>query len=328
MSDRVSLTSIAEDIYQLRLPLPFALNHVNVYLLRGSDGWTIVDCGINWEQGRLAWEHAFAELDIADADIAGIVLTHVHPDHFGLAGWLQARASAAGREVDVIVSPREAQQTQDVWLGARPDFHLWLADNGMSAEMAHAVDTSMGDTHTMTLPHPHKLILHKAGEMIRLGERHFMAIHAPGHSDGQLLFYHADDQLLLSADHVLMTITPNIGLWETTDSNPLGQYMASLRRLSELDVRLALPGHRGLIEDWAGRIAELLLHHEHRLGLVIESLANGWHTPFDVAQAIFETERFTAHEWRFAMAETLSHLDYLRIAGKIQQDDDRQLFSL
>jgi len=324
--NRNPLRKIEDDIYQLRLPLPFALNHVNVYLIQAATGWTILDCGINWEKGRAVWQETFSELNISGADIEKIVLTHVHPDHFGLAGWLYNAAKAAGREIDIYASPREDQQAQDVWRGERLDFNLWLQDNGMPDEMAGNVDGSMGDTFAMTLPHPPPFKHIQPDDTIRLGERDFTAIHAPGHSDGQLIFHDEDEKLLLSGDHVLMKITPNIGLWENTDPNPLGQYMQSLRQLSELEVRLALPGHRSLIEDWSGRIAELLLHHEHRLDLVMEALGKRRNTPYAVANYIFETERFSAHEWRFAIAETLSHLEYLRVEHKIKQDDDFQIF--
>lgn len=328
MPERDPLTKIADDIYQLRLPLPFALNHVNVYLLQGQSGWTIVDCGINWEIGRKVWQYAFETLGISGADIEKIVITHVHPDHFGLAGWLYQLAKDAGREITLYTSPREDQQMQDVWLGERMDFNVWLVENGMPSHMANDVDASMGATYNMTLPHPPAFQHIEAGQVFQLGSRDFVPYHAPGHSDGQLVFHDESDKLMLSGDHVLMKITPNIGLWQHTDPNPLGLFMDSLSSLSHLDVRLALPGHRRIIEDWSGRIGEIIAHHEHRLDQVIDSVETGKHTPYHVANAIFETERFSSHEWRFAVAETLAHLDYLRVEGKIKQDGDSQVFSV
>ncbi len=328
MPERDPLTKISDDIYQLRLPLPFALNHVNVYLLEGQSGWTILDCGINWEAGRKTWHYAFETLGISGADIEKILISHVHPDHFGLAGWLYQLAQDAGRNIGVYTSPRENQVMQDIWRGERLDFNIWLQENGMPPEMAARVDTSMGNTFDMTLPHPPDIQDIEPETKLLLGSREFMPYHAPGHSDGQLVFYDESNQLLLSGDHVLMRITPNIGLWKHSDPNPLGQFMDSLGSLRHLEVKLALPGHRRLIEDWSGRIGELLAHHEHRLGVIIDSIEQGAHTPFAVANRIFETERFSAHEWRFAIAETLAHLEYLRVEGKIQQDDTSQVFSL
>jgi glyoxylase-like metal-dependent hydrolase (beta-lactamase superfamily II) len=329
MSERDPLTPIAEDIYQLRLPLPFALNHVNVYLLRGDTGWTILDTGIHWKAGEETWRYGFAKLDIRPNQIEKIVLTHFHPDHFGMAGWLQGLAADAGKQVDIHISEREDQNAELVWRNNMDmDFGAWLRFNGLPAPFAETVDASMGDTFRMTLPHPTPMKQIKAGELVKMGTRQFRSIHAPGHSDGQLLFYDEADKLMLSGDHILMTITPNIGLWEHSDPNPLVNFMASLREIRNIDVRVALPGHRKLIENWTGRIEELLEHHEHRLGVALESIEKGAKTPYEVTEKIFDTNRFTSHEWRFAIAETLAHLDFLQREGKIRKSEQEQVFEL
>ncbi|MGB1285824.1 MAG: MBL fold metallo-hydrolase, partial [Aggregatilineales bacterium] len=193
----------------------------------------------------------------------------------------------------------------------KASFADWLIDNGMPSDFAQQVSDSMGDTHSMTLPHPPTLSRITAGDTIQMGERTWEMIHAPGHSDGQLIFYDRADNLLLSGDHVLMKITPNIGLWRHSQPDPLGRFMTSLRELQDLPVRLALPGHRHLIENWQGRIEELIGHHEHRLDFVREAYAAGATTPYEVTLHIFPTERFSSHEWRFAIAETLAHMAYL-----------------
>jgi glyoxylase-like metal-dependent hydrolase (beta-lactamase superfamily II) len=329
MTENSPLTLVVDDVYQLKIPLPFALNIVNVYLLRGAEGWTIVDTGINTAAARATWEQAFAELKLNPRAIEQIVLTHVHPDHYGLAGWLQNLAKAEGRDVPVRLSSREIQWTRAVWEQEKPmDFIAWLTASGMPTAMAQEVGDSMGSTRSMTYPHPTGLIAHAAAEPLRMGNRTFQPIHAPGHSDGQLMFYDAADKLLLSGDHVLMKITPNIGLWEDSDPDPLGQFLGSLKQVRELDVRLALPGHKWLIEDWQGRIDELIHHHELRLNHILNAIDDGKHSPYEIAERIFPTERFTVHEWRFAVAETFAHLDYLRRRNQITQAADQRHFSL
>lgn len=318
-----NLTRIADDVYQVRLPLPFALRIVNCYLLRGREGWTIIDTGIHTPEGEAAWRSAFAELQITPEQIEQIVLTHVHPDHFGMSGWLQAWAAAAGRQVPVRTSPLEHAQADRVWRSSEVADHFvaYLAGNGMPPEMAVSVAGRMGDTRAMTFPHPPTLDDIHPGTLLRLGDRDFHVIHAPGHSDGQLLFYDAADQLLLCGDHVLMKITPNIGLWRKSDPNPLANFLASLRDLRRLAVRLALPGHKSLITDWRGRIEELLQHHEERLQHTRSALHAGAINPYTVSLFIFNTEHFSPHEWRFALAESLAHLEYLRLRGEIQRDE-------
>lgn len=324
-----TVNRIADDIYQIQLPLPFALRIVNVYLLRGPNGWTLVDTGINTPDGRATWQAVFNQLDIAPSDLEKIVLTHVHPDHMGMAGWLQSRASASGHDLPVYASPGEDRQMALVWReGFHVNFEDWLRENGMAPNRASQVAGSMGDTHAITLPHPGPFRHIQPGDKVMLGERTFRAIHAPGHSDGQLIFYHESDRLLLSGDHVLMTITPNIGLWTQSHPDPLGQYHESLRDLQSLDVRLSLPGHRRLIEDWGGRIQELLDHHAHRLEQTLNAVESGAHTPAEVAPHLFEIRRFTSHEWRFAIAETRAHLAYLAAREQLTPHPDRIAFDL
>ncbi|MCU0512193.1 MAG: MBL fold metallo-hydrolase [Anaerolineae bacterium] len=320
--DPTALTRITDDIYQARLPLPFALRSVNVYLLRGAHGWTLVDTGIHTPEAVATWHGILAELGLRVTDFEQIVLTHVHPDHFGLAGWWQAQAAAAGHTLPVLLSPRELTQVGLVWRNpaASHEFAGWLQQAGMTAAMAHSVNIRMDDTHSMTLPHPDAAALTTIlpGATLRLGRREFRAILAPGHSDGQLLFYDESDALLLCGDHVLMKITPNIGLWAGSDPDPLHAFLESLAELRALPVRLALPGHKTPVLDWRGRIDELVQHHHDRLHRVEAALAQGAATPYEISRYLFDSARFTPHEWRFALAETLAHVEYLRRRGRAQ----------
>jgi glyoxylase-like metal-dependent hydrolase (beta-lactamase superfamily II) len=322
MPDLETCEQIAEDIYLIRLPLPFALSIVNCYLLRGNDGWTVIDAGINTPDGQATWHGVFDRLHLRPQEIEQIVLTHVHPDHYGLSGWLQALAGENGTTPPVYTSPREAALAEILWGDETREnkFYDLLTSAGMPEQMVKQVATGFDSTRMMTQPPPQGLETINPGDRVRLGGRDFDAIHAPGHSDGQLIFYDADDRLLLSGDHVLMKITPNIGLWPDTDDDPLGRFMGSLRTLRSLDVRLALPGHRQVILDWRGRLDELLDHHEQRLGHTMAAV-DGGATVYEASLQVFESQRFTTHEWRFAVAETLAHLEYLRLRGRLRRED-------
>jgi glyoxylase-like metal-dependent hydrolase (beta-lactamase superfamily II) len=262
---------------------------------------------------------AFAALGITPADVTQIVLTHAHPDHYGMAGWLQQQTGAPVR-----LSAREALFAQTVWQegGMGKGFDHYLIQLGMPDDEARTVARGVASTGEMTFPHPTTLDIIQAGDEIQMGKRRFRMIHAPGHSDGQLMFYDAADRLLLCGDHVLMKITPNIGLWPESDPNPLGRFLVSLQEFKALDVRLALPGHKSLITDWRGRLAELLLHHEARLLHTLAAVEEGHANVYDAARAVFNSSTFTPHEWRFAMAETLAHLDYLERRGLVRRQED------
>lgn len=310
-----SLLPLNGDLYQVRVPLPFALNRVNCYLLEGEDGWTVVDTGLNTAEARATWQDAFNQLHLAPTDISQIVLTHVHPDHFGLAGWLQQWCRETGQAAipPVYMSPREAELAQRFWkptVAWQPRLLRYWQACGVPTPLAEEMAISTGQTRQRTLPQPEEIHLIYPGQTVRIGQRMFEAIHMPGHSDGQLVFYDASDRLLLCGDHILSNITSNIGRWPDSDPDPLGSYLASFEQLAELDVRLVLPGHRELITDLPGRLDELRGHHAMRLQLTKQAITTGG-TVYEVAHKLFPFDGLSVHEKRFAIAESLAHLEYL-----------------
>ena len=319
---------VAEGIYQARLPLPFALNHVNAYLLQDADGWTILDAGLHTPEVIAGWQAAFDELSVSLRDIRRIVLTHMHPDHFGLSGWLQEQSGAP-----VFMSPRECELAHQVWID-EPDpawrvrvLEGYLHTAGAPLDVGTTIERQEVRLRQLTLPHPREICLLQPGSEITMAGRAWRIIHAPGHSDGQILFHSPADRLLLSGDQMLLKITPNIGFWPTSQPNPLARYLASLAQLARLDVALALPGHHGVILDWAGRIAELLAHHDGRLEAMFQAVGDGA-SALEVSLAVFNFDRFSPHEVRFAVAETLAHLEYLAEAGRLErvEEEERRVY--
>jgi len=320
MEQTDSLVKVAEGIYQVQLPLPFALRIVNCYLLDNGDStWTILDTGLNYAPDQEVWQATFEALGIVPHQIDQIVLTHIHPDHFGMAGWLQKMSGAPVR-----LSQREADDARIFWGDSNNRYRSLtkqMQHMDMPAEQIEPIITGIGFMLEMMKPHPTEYDYIAPGETIRMGGRDFRAILAPGHSDGQLMFYDAADRLLLSGDHVLMKITPNIGLWPESDPHPLQHFLDSLREARSLDVRLALPGHRVLITDWRGRIDELIAHHEERLSRTLDAVGDGA-TGYQIAAQLFDLNRLSVHEMRFALVEALAHLDYLIDHGEVRQSGD------
>lgn len=314
------ITKLTGDIIQVQIPLPYALNIVNCYLLRGDAGWTLVDSGLNTPPAQSQWKSALNHLNITPDDIQKIVITHMHPDHFGMAGWWQ---SLVETPMPVYVPIGEERQMKVFYESQNADeFYQWLVMGGMEASYAREVADGFNHTRVATQPYPIQQEFIHPEQTIQLGSRQFRTIHAPGHSDGQLIFYDESDQLMLSGDHVLMKITPNVGSWPQTEANPLGRFMQSLQALKDLSVRQALPGHKWLIEDWQGRIEELIAHHEMRLIHTLEAIDDNAQTVYEIALKVFPIERFSLHEMRFAMAETLAHLDLLESQSKIKHDEE------
>jgi glyoxylase-like metal-dependent hydrolase (beta-lactamase superfamily II) len=309
---------VAENVWQVRLPLPFALNHVNGYLLQDSAGWTLLDTGLNRPEVHTVWQAALAELHIEASRIRQIILTHAHPDHFGLAGYFQAVTGAP-----VYLSPREQAMAELVWRD-----NLWHSEQmadyycaaGIPPSISHKVATQTDQLRAMTQPYPQQIRTLLPGASVEMGGRSFQALHAPGHSDGQLLFYDATDRLLLCGDQVLIKITPNIGLWPATEPDPLGRYLGSLHELSKLEVRLALPGHGRTITEWQMRIQELQAHHVLRLEQMQKAVQDGA-TALEVTYRVFDAAKLNVHDIRFAVAETLAHLEYLVAQGALQREE-------
>jgi glyoxylase-like metal-dependent hydrolase (beta-lactamase superfamily II) len=304
---------VAEGIYQVQLPLPFALRIVNCYLLRDGDGWAIVDCGLNYEPGQAAWRAVFEALGVEAGAVRRIILTHAHPDHYGMAGWLAAQSGAP-----VLLSRTEQVFAEQVWGGGEPFYRATTAffkRHGMPDDLAGAVFEQMAALRPMTQPMATTTAL-EPGARLRIGAREFLAISTPGHSDGHLAFYCAAERLLLCGDTVLTKITPNISLWPYGRPNPLADFLQTLDQLGEIAVDLALPGHGPLISDFSQRLGELRAHHQQRLRQV-EERAGAGATAFEVCTSIFPTDVLTPHQIRFAMAETLAHLEYLVGTGEL-----------
>ena len=315
-----AITQIAPDILQLRLPLPFRLNHIYSYLIRDHDQWVVVDCGLNTSLTRSVWQEAFTELNLTPDQISRIIVTHGHPDHFGLAGWMQSLSGAP-----VLVSADESQQINETWRNLPnmlDGMSRWYIQHGLDPKWANevVVETERTAMRTNPLPINEQIVPYETDLMI--GDRRFRTIRGPGHSNGQLMLHDVENKLLLCGDHVLMKITPHIGYWPSLKVNPLQQFLNSLQALASLDIEMALPGHRALITDWAGRSEELIQHHADRLDVTADCVPVTGATAREVAQAVFRLGDLNIHETRFAMAETLSHLELLVDRGEISAERD------
>lgn len=309
------VAQVAAGIWQVRLPLPFPLKIVNCYLLADDGGWTLVDTGLNDPAGRAAWDAAFQALGGRPSDIRRIILTHTHPDHYGMAGWLAAQSGAP-----VFCSPPERAFAERAWLPGAANERAITAmfrEHGMPAPLADVVADDIVALRAMTQPPPELLPLDD-GAALRIGPRQFRTIMTPGHSDGHLVLYCDAERLLLCGDTVLVKITPNISIWPGGRPNPLADFLATLERLAALPVALALPGHRAAITAFAARLAELRAHHDERLHLA-EAAAGAGESAYTICRRIFPVEDLSSHQIRFAMAETLAHLEYLAGAGRVER---------
>jgi len=294
-------------ILRLTLPLPTGPRHVHCYLLRGDDGWTLVDTGLGLME--TPWDDIVAGLD---APIARIFITHMHPDHVGGA---EAAARASG--APVIQGRLDYEQCERVWGSNEWPERIaeWFLLNGVSRETAEELIES-GHVFADFVQFAWNPTLVEPGDTVD----GWSVLASPGHADGHLCLYR--DGVLIAGDHVLAPITPAIGLYPESRPDPLGDYVTSLGMVAELAPRVSYGGHGGTVEDPATRAHEIVEHHDRRLDKTEAILGAEPLTGYDVSLALFGRE-LPPIQRRFAVAETLSHLERLVVLGRAEKSDGR-----
>lgn len=314
------LIPLADGWYQVKVPLPFSLKWVNSYLLPGEGGWTLIDPGLRTENTERFWCEKLAEAGIPYDGIRQLVLTHHHPDHYGMAGWFQARTGAP-----VWISQVAHDAANRLW-GDGETFSEELTNaflaHGLAPELADDILEHLRGFREKVAPQPQRVNFLAPGDHFRMGGRDWELIGGEGHAPGHLSFYDSDGGLLICGDQVLPDISPNIGWMPAGDPDPLGSFLDSLQHMLPLDVSLVFPGHRDPYVDFGGRVRELLAHHERRLNQMAQLIGEGGATAFELCERTFGVRlRSNPHQLRFALAETIAHVIRLERQGVVRRDE-------
>jgi glyoxylase-like metal-dependent hydrolase (beta-lactamase superfamily II) len=301
------MDELPDGIRRVTLPLPTRPGHVHAYLLPGEDGWTIVDSGLGLPDAAERWR---AELAGIEGPVARIVITHFHPDHVGAAADLAALTGAPVSQGRV-----DYEQCALVWGGEDWSDVLveWFRRHGVPpAATDELVEQGSGYRPFVRFqPDPDRL---EPGDQLDGWD----VVGAPGHADGQLMLLR--DGVLLAADHLLDRISPTVGLWPNSRPDPLGDYLGALEAAIELGPTLALPGHGDPLTNPVGRARELLAHHRDRLAATASALGDEPRSGYEVSFPLFGDDLKPAAR-RFAVAETLSHLERLVREGGARRDE-------
>jgi glyoxylase-like metal-dependent hydrolase (beta-lactamase superfamily II) len=274
--------------------------------LRSANGWTIVDTGLGVDDAADRWRTALRRLD---GPVERIVITHFHPDHVGAAAVLAELTGAPVQQGSV-----DYAQCERAWGSGRSAERLvaYMREHGLPAEEGDALQMESNALAQLVLYVRDPQLL-EAGDRVEDWE----VIVLPGHADGHLCLLR--DGVLIAGDAILAGISPTVGLYPDARPDPLGDYLESLARIVELAPRVAHAGHRETIDDPPARARELIAHHEVRLSRTRAALADGPRNAYDVSHALFP-EPLSPPLRRFALAETLAHLEYLTLRGETTRD--------
>lgn len=293
----------------VRLDLPFRLNHVNCFLAEGENGWVVMDAGLHNDYTVKRWQEELAGKNVTD-----LYITHYHPDHFGYAGGMQEKYNLRVSMTEIDAKSGKSSWQEDTMNELYEKYKL----AGIPQEHANKMVSNTKSFVPRVTPYPEVQHYFVEGEKVVLGKYEYEVYFTPGHADGLINLYNKDKGVLFSTDHILPRITPNISYWFHGDPNPLKTYLKSLDKISKLDAQYVIPSHGKAFYGANDRIAEIKSHHDERLDATLEALREGG-TVYDVCQILFNFQ-LTVHELRFAIGETLAHMEYLRIEGECDRE--------
>lgn len=313
-----SVVEVAPGVLWVRIAMPIALSHINVWLLRGDDGWTIVDTGLPTDETRALWERLIAgQLD--GAPVRALVCTHFHYDHAGLASWLTERFG-----VPLYMSLGEFLTMRMLHAPAatvpQPEDSLFFAQSGMPEERAERVFGALrGDPFVPPRQAAFRRL--RAGDVLAIGPRRWQVLIGEGHSPEHVCLYSAEDRLLIGGDQLLPRITSNVmvNAFEP-DGNPLALWFESLDRLEHCaEGTLVLPSHQGVYRGLHLRVQQLREHHQQQFERLRRLVGeHGRCTAFDAMLGLYPRLRGPEQDL-LALGETVAHLSWLRHRGLLER---------
>jgi glyoxylase-like metal-dependent hydrolase (beta-lactamase superfamily II) len=296
--------------------MPFALDHVNLWLLEDDEGWTVVDCGYASDEIMVLWEQHFTGI-MQGRPLKKVIVTHGHPDHIGLAAWLVQRKGG-----QVWLAENEYRFAKDIYTEAvgwqRECSENFLRRCGVpESRFSLCAMPQQGFLQGVPkLPAEYYRIKHD--DSIEIGDRSWQFITGRGHSPEHTALYSRG--VLISGDQVLPSISPHIGVWPNDlDADPLTLYLDSLGPFRELPAdTLVLPAHGKVFSGLHHRLDELLTHHHQRLDLLFDACQEP-HSAADLLSVLFP-RRLDEQNLQFALGELLAHLNYLCLRGRVRRD--------
>lgn len=314
----LEMIEVSSGIFWMRLPLPFRLDHVNIYLIEDGDGFTLIDTGIDNKTTRELWEAILAG-PLKGRPLKRVLATHCHPDHIGLAGWLCPMLG-----VPLYTSQTEYLEAlcvrHDAGALAAEPYLSFYRSHGLSAEQTELLlNRGLHYLRMVSdLPRTFRRVI--GGETLKIGGREFAVLTGGGHSPEQIMLHCKAQNLVLCADQVLARISPNISVESRDpDGDPLGIYLRSLDQLKATlpADTLVLPGHNLPFLGLHTRVEELKAHHASRCEAILSACQKAPRSVVDLVPVVFGRTIEDPHQMSFAFSEALAHANYLTRLGRL-----------
>jgi len=318
---------VLNGVHQIKSPCPGDASwYTNVYVIEGSNGHILVDSGWDSQESLWALQEGIKAANLKLRDITKVVITHIHPDHYGLSSKIKqiCGAQVAIHRIDAgFISPRYKDFANLI----KKTGEL-LRQNGVPEnELPQLKEASLWMNKYVTPDAPEVML--EDGDIISNDSFELEVLLTPGHSPGHICLYERERKFILTGDHVLYDTAPHIGFNPQSGDNPLGDYVSSLKKLERLKVHFILPGHGPVFNALGLRIENILQHHEERKRAIMQSLRSGLKTAYEIAQQIpwMVNEGVTAFQdlpvWdkRMAVTETLAHLKLLMEEDRVGNVD-------
>jgi len=310
---------VAPGLWAIPVPIPInPLRYVLVYVFETDAGVYLVDAGWNTEDAWAALAAGLVESGHALTDVRGVLVTHIHPDHYGLAGRIRGATGAW-----LALHPADAALLHDRYFepeGLIERVAAILRTAGAPEEEVRDLEfASMPVLGLVDVAEPDILV--EDGDPVDVPGWGLVPIWTPGHSPGHLCFYAPERKIMLTGDHVLPRITPNISLHPQSGPDPLGDFLRSLDRVASYDTGLVLPAHEHRFVGLAERVAELHRHHEQRFAEVLDAVADGDDTAWAVTTRMHWSrpwERIDGFMRRAALGEAAAHIAALQARGRLR----------
>ena len=312
---------VAPGVRWLRMLLPFQLDHINLWLLRdridGTDGWSIVDCGITNDPTRAAWEQIFAN-ELGGLPVLRVIVTHMHPDHMGLAHWLTERWGVRLWISATDYNTARLASTATTSFGGEATAHFMASHGLVDPEAQEKIKARKNYYASMVPQVPASFRRILDGDRLAINGREWVCHVGYGHAPEHMSLHCESLHTLISGDMVLPRISTNVSVHDAEpESDPLRLYLDSIQRMKALPAdTLVLPSHGRPFKGLHTRVDQLIHHHDERLADVITACGEAPQCAADLLQVLFK-RALDLHQTTFAMGESVAHLHALWLAGRL-----------